>query len=524
MEETVKVYLRFRPTSGPHADYEINDNSVRIDSPQPLKQIRGGNTTVTQATTYTFDRIFGIEATEEEINLHIVANALNYVMSGHNSLILCCGQTGGGKTYTMNGITLGFFDMIFQEIEKADEKMLYTIGLSYFQIYNDEVGDLLKVANQPIIRDSGVIEGLEKIYAGCKEDILEVLEIGSMNRKLADSKQYKMGSKSHTILRIEFSVDDGEIVCESTLFLVDLASPKKINRCFASIEEKLTIDPSFSALKSVINNLAAQGNEDPYRDSKLTRILQDSLAAHTKKFIIITCSPDSRYFNETVSFFQLLQRLKQVDNYVNKKDLIRKEPENWKSKYFDALNRIVEVEAQIESLLHLDRNCTDLCELKDENLIFKKDLSVLMSSFNDHTTKLGNTLPSSSLWALTSLRKELDVYKRLLVSKTDEILYLRSQINRNSNGDDITKELTSTIQRQNEDILVQIKRAEKQLWDSEEKYKLANDKWTERNQMVELEQLQIESKLTNLGERLRSIPKESKTQTSKGLNLSILKQ
>lgn len=619
----IKVYVRFKPLDECSSDfrrgrdvspahYEIINDSRTINiapqkiprKPAPLEgkvnQSTAANETGSRLCNFTYDFVFPGRTTQNEIFEHTISPIVESTMRGYNASILCYGQTGSGKTYTMlgdsddeqqRGIIPRLFAKIFDKIERAPDTSQYTVALSYFEIYNDVIHDLLNPNTDPSqihIRESHTdetqensrgsgpvddspaqpnvyVEGLDKFYVADIEDVNQVLKIGNSNREVAETKMNSSSSRSHSILRVEICVRDNddtsygkgeEVVYNSTLFLVDLAGSERLNKSGTnsshnSLKETIGINSSLSALGNVINILGSETNVNgrrphiPYRDSKLTRVLANSLGGNSKTAMIITCSSNIDDFNETLSSLRFAQRAKNVQNTVSRNrsvvenyrfeasptqdagDTLR----SWKSKYVTALKKLVDLEARLESpnfrSLHVDTADSDIvCDqdemerLREENMKLRDELNIYKTSFKEmNNTNLANTLEYKTTFkSLQSLKADVDIYKKLLVTKTDQIIQLEDELEELKSGgwqmtDYGSKELDSlhtmksmsdTIQVQNDELLQQVEKAEQLLLCKEQELRNATLKWANRDSVVSEEQSEVEKKLEQMSRRLKS--------------------
>ncbi|KAF4702800.1 hypothetical protein FOZ63_028336 [Perkinsus olseni] len=268
-------------------------------------------------------------------------------MQGFNGTVFAYGQTASGKTYTMEGPDLyseqdmgvipRMVDTLFEEAETAPEDIEYTIRISLVEIYNERIRDLmdlskdhLKIKEDP--RKGVFIAGVTERYINNKELIFEILKEGHANRTAAVTNMNEHSSRSHLILMLTATAKNGsdESVKEGSLRLVDLAGSEKVSKTGATgnrLVEAGSINRSLSALGNVINALTSPGGNAgdkkhiPYRDSRLTRVLQESLGGNSKTCIILTCSPSLANITETVSTLRFGQRAKAIKNvcHVNQR-------------------------------------------------------------------------------------------------------------------------------------------------------------------------------------------------------------
>lgn len=327
MAENVQVVLRFRPPTEKDTistGLEISDTSVCVSD---------RNTT----HEFTFDYVFGGDSTQDSVYDKVARSAVESVCNGYNSTIFAYGCSGTGKTFTMfgdvesgqSGIIPRACESIFRNMNK--ELLTWTVKISFIEIYNENIRDLLNRRNSDLaIRkcEKGIyIQGLtEKLVYG-PDDILSSISEGSKQRTVTSTHVNSVSSRSHALLTITLTqtgIDESEIV--SKLNLVDLAGSENVGRSEVhgvALAEAQNINRSLSALGNVINALTEVGRDHiPYRDSKLTYILQDSLGGNSKTVIIATASPNIAVVSETLSTMKFAKRAKEIKNApkVNKNE------------------------------------------------------------------------------------------------------------------------------------------------------------------------------------------------------------
>lgn len=257
------------------------------------------------------------------------------ILNGYNGTVFAYGQTGAGKSYTMMGSDIGSNDhkgvipriteQIFASIMASESNIEYTVRVSYMEIYMERIRDLLVPQNDnlPIHEEKnrGVyVKGLMEVYVSSVDEVYQILERGGMSRAVAATNMNQESSRSHSIFVItvgQKNVETGSVK-SGQLFLVDLAGSEKVGKTGASgqtLEEAKKINKSLSALGMVINALTdGKSSHVPYRDSKLTRILQESLGGNSRTTLIINCSPSSYNDSETVSTLRFGMRAKSIKN------------------------------------------------------------------------------------------------------------------------------------------------------------------------------------------------------------------
>ena len=297
---------------------------------------------------FKFDKIFDKETDQLELYEKTTKNIIPLVLKGINSSIICYGQTGTGKTYTMTnlknyensskGILPRAIDDLYKNINSKNKQEI-SMKISYLQIYNNKINDLLiperKSLNIRENNEKGVyIEGLSKWVAKKKEDIFKLLEKGEKNRKSAFTLMNDVSSRSHVIFNISIEnkniEDKKNILRTSNMKFVDLAGSERIRITKAKgeqLSECKHINKSLSALKNVIKILGNNKRKHiPFRDSKLTRILQDCLGNNCKTIIITCVSPSISSFGETLSSLKFGSIAKNVKNFVEINKKIKKKP------------------------------------------------------------------------------------------------------------------------------------------------------------------------------------------------------
>jgi len=257
------------------------------------------------------------------------------ILNGYNGTVFAYGQTGAGKSYTMmgtsiedeegRGITPRIVEQIFTSILSSPPTIEYTVRVSYMEIYMERIRDLLAPQNDNLPvheeKNRGVyVKGLLEIYVSSVEEVFEVMKRGGNARAVAATNMNQESSRSHSIFVITVTQKNLETgsMKSGQLFLVDLAGSEKVGKTGASgqtLEEAKKINKSLSALGMVINALTdGKSSHVPYRDSKLTRILQESLGGNSRTTLIINCSPSSYNDAETLSTLRFGMRAKSIKN------------------------------------------------------------------------------------------------------------------------------------------------------------------------------------------------------------------
>jgi len=279
--------------------------------------------------TFIFDHIFYSASTQEEIFECVGKPIVEDVLAGYNGTVLAYGQTGSGKTHSMmgqlgnpeqEGLIPRSASLIFQAIMSDEVGTVFTIKISMLEIYKEALKDLLYVSDVKLkIKETAegiTVDGLTEEYVGGEQELMDRIEYGQENRTVACTKMNSRSSRSHQlfIIKVHQRFADG-LEKTGTLNLVDLAGSEKISASGVKglgLEEAKKINLSLSMLGHVIHQLSQGASHIPYRDSKLTRLLQESLGGNFKTRLLVAGSPHIRNLEETISTLKFAQRAKTV--------------------------------------------------------------------------------------------------------------------------------------------------------------------------------------------------------------------
>ncbi|KAI5592638.1 hypothetical protein BDE02_04G166600 [Populus trichocarpa] len=342
-EHNVQVIIRLRPLSSSEISVQGHGKCVRQESCQTITW------TGHPESRFTFDLVADETVSQEKMFKMAGLPMVDNCMGGYNSCMFAYGQTGSGKTHTMLGdieggtrrhsvncgMTPRVFEYLFSRIQKEkevrkDEKIKFTCKCSFLEIYNEQILDLLDPSSTNLqiredVKKGVYVENLKEIEVASARDVLHQLIQGAANRKVAATNMNRASSRSHSVFTciIESKWESQGVTHHrfAQLNLVDLAGSERQKSSGAEgerLKEATNINKSLSTLGLVIMNLVSISNGKshhvPYRDSKLTFLLQDSLGGNSKTIIIANISPSLCCSLETLSTLKFAQRAKFIKN------------------------------------------------------------------------------------------------------------------------------------------------------------------------------------------------------------------
>ncbi|CAH0731302.1 unnamed protein product, partial [Brenthis ino] len=344
--QNIQVFVRLRP---------LNQRERDIKSLGVVEVVNGREVVVRQSQQsmhtkrFTFDRAFPPHSKQVEVYQEVVSPLIEEVLAGYNCTVFAYGQTGTGKTHTMvgeaannettwqsdplAGIIPRALSQLFDELRISNTE--YTVRVSYLELYNEELFDLLsasednsklRIYEDVTRKGANIVNGLEEITVYNKNEVYKIMAQGQERKRVASTLMNAQSSRSHTVFTIvvhmkENSPEGEELVKIGKLNLVDLAGSENISKAGSDnpakrerARECVNINQSLLTLGRVITALVERHPHIPYRESKLTRILQESLGGRTKTSIIATISPGHKDLEETMSTLEYANRAKNIQN------------------------------------------------------------------------------------------------------------------------------------------------------------------------------------------------------------------
>ncbi|XP_044530256.1 kinesin-like protein KIF18B [Gracilinanus agilis] len=348
-ESTVRVVVRVRPPTPKELESHrrpvvqvVDERMLVFDPEEPdggfpgLKwggSVHDGPKKKGKDLKFVFDRVFAETATQQEVFRHTTHSILDGVLQGYNCSVFAYGATGAGKTHTMlggegdPGIMYLTMMELYQRLEAHRQEKHYEILISYQEVYNEQIHDLLDPKGALAIRedpDKGVVvQGLSFHKPASAEQLLDMLTRGNRNRTQHPTDANATSSRSHAVFQIYVKQQDSVPGLTQTLqvakmSLIDLAGSERASSTHAKgerLREGANINRSLLALINVLNALAdAKGRKThiPYRDSKLTRLLKDSIGGNCRTVMIAAVSPSALAYEDTYNTLKYADRAKEI--------------------------------------------------------------------------------------------------------------------------------------------------------------------------------------------------------------------
>ncbi|XP_029770754.1 kinesin-like protein KIF18A [Suricata suricatta] len=415
----MKVVVRVRPentkekAAGFHNVVHVVDKHILVFDPkqEEISFFHGKKTANRDITKrqnkdlkFVFDAVFDETSTQLEVFEHTTKPILRNFLNGYNCTVLAYGATGAGKTHTMLGsatepgvMYLTMLDL-YKSMEEIKEEKVCSTAVSYLEVYNEQIRDLLVNSGPLAVREDAqkgvVVQGLTLHQPKSSEEILQLLDNGNRNRTQHPTDMNATSSRSHAVFQIYLRQQDrtasiSQNVRIAKMSLIDLAGSERASTTSAKgtrFIEGTNINRSLLALGNVINALADTKRKNqhiPYRNSKLTRLLKDSLGGNCQTIMIAAVSPSSLFYDDTYNTLKYANRAKDIKSSLK------------------------------SNVLHLDNHITQyvkICnEQKEEILMLKEKLKAYeeQKAFTDENNK-------AKLMISNPQEKEMERFQEIL--------------------------------------------------------------------------------------------------------------
>ena len=439
MSNSINVFCRIRPYAQSETNYlpclkVIDEKSVEYTAKPPIRDQLNNN----EPSIFTFDKVFDDYIDQQSIFETTAIPLLNKSLEGYNSTIMAYGQTNSGKTFTLlgdynnkrlnqlKGIIPRAIDYLFHTISTQYTDDIFTMKVAYLEIYNEKVKDLMKIENDNIkIReneDGMFMDGLTELSVSTREEVIGGLELSIENRSISFTNMNEYSSRSHYIfiLNIERRQKDSIDIKKSRICFVDLAGSEKVDKTLVkgkSLDEAKSINKSLSELGNVVSALNEKANGKSayinYRNSKLTRLLQNSLGGNTYTSLIVTISKAMYNDLETLSTLRFGKRAKNIKNVVEMNTKI--DVNKLKELLNDRDKTIAELKAKVFRLERIKNGATlnyEYDAIPTNTAVQTEDLTI----FDDLNIKI----------------EEIDFLNRLSEEKDCQIQELIEQLDKNT--------------------------------------------------------------------------------------------
>ncbi|XP_052149349.1 kinesin-like protein KIN-14E isoform X2 [Oryza glaberrima] len=370
--------------------------------------------------TFKFDRVY--MPTDNQADVYADASPLvTSVLDGYNVCIFAYGQTGTGKTFTMEGternrgVNYRTLEELFKIAEERKETVTYSISVSVLEVYNEQIRDLLasspsskKLEIKQASEGSHHVPGIVEAKVENIKEVWDVLQAGSNARAVGSNNVNEHSSRSHCMLCIMVRAENlmnGECT-RSKLWLVDLAGSERLAKTDVQgerLKEAQNINRSLSALGDVISALATKNSHIPYRNSKLTHLLQDSLGGDSKALMFVQISPSNNDVSETLSSLNFASRVRRIELGPAKKQVDTAELQKVKQMLERAKQ---DIRLKDDSLRKLEDNCQNLENKAKGKEQFYKNLQ-------EKVKELESQLDSKMHSQITSEKQQNELFGKL---------------------------------------------------------------------------------------------------------------
>ncbi|XP_019831415.1 kinesin-like protein KIF18A [Bos indicus] len=413
----MKVVVRVRPentkekASGFHKVVHVVDKHILVFDPkqEEISFFHGKKTMNRDITKrqnkdlkFVFDAVFDETSTQLEVFEHTTKPILRSFLNGYNCTVLAYGATGAGKTHTMLGsaaepgvMYLTMLDL-YKSMDEIKEEKVCSTAVSYLEVYNEQIRDLLVNSGPLAVREDAqkgvVVQGLTLHQPKSSEEILQLLDNGNRNRTQHPTDMNATSSRSHAVFQIYLRQQDktasiNQNVRIAKMTLIDLAGSERASATSAKgtrFIEGTNINRSLLALGNVINALADTKKKNqhiPYRNSKLTRLLKDSLGGNCQTIMIAAVSPSSVFYDDTYNTLKYANRAKDIKSSLK------------------------------SNVLNLDNHITQYVKICNEQ---KKEILMLKEKLKAYEEQKAFTDESSKVMISNPQKKEIERFQEIL--------------------------------------------------------------------------------------------------------------
>ena len=408
--------------------------------------------TKVKEVSYNYDFVFNENTTQDEVYRCTTSNLIKQVVEGFSATILAYGATGSGKTYTMvggKGEKCGLMIRSIRDLFKiinSDKERIYSIKITYVEVYNEILKDLLSDSNKspPELRtdpNKGVVlKGAENKTVLNEDEAFKLITVGNKRRTEKQTDRNQFSSRSHAVLQIYLEIQDPNSSLNYSNYntynnnasfgkfiLVDLAGSEKTSSNLKSNSETGSINKSLLALGKCINLIVTQNKKFiPFRESKLTRILQEPLSGNGRIVMIATVSPAILNFDETMFTLQFANRAKNMKIHI-KKNVLEADKQLIK-KYTDYIQTLKEQINEVEK------------DIIEQQNISSANISIIESEQKDsipnsprHTYYVPNNEEYEQIQKemVEHFQEELNLRKKI-IEEEKQMEDLKNQINNNN--------------------------------------------------------------------------------------------
>ncbi|CAN6879842.1 unnamed protein product [Brassica oleracea] len=325
LKGNIRVYCRVRPfLPGQGASNTVVEHIGEHGELVVLNPTKPGKDGLRK---FRFNKVYSPASTQAEV-FSDIKPLVRSVLDGYNVCIFAYGQTGSGKTYTMTGpdgaseeewgVNYRALNDLFKISQSRKSNIAYEVGVQMVEIYNEQVRDLLSGILSTAQQNGLAVPDASMYPVTSTSDVLELMNIGLDNRVVSSTALNERSSRSHSIVTVHVRGKDLKTgsALYGNLHLVDLAGSERVDRSEVTgdrLKEAQHINKSLSALGDVIFSLASKNSHVPYRNSKLTQLLQSSLGGRAKTLMFVQLNPDVISYSESMSTLKFAERVSGVE-------------------------------------------------------------------------------------------------------------------------------------------------------------------------------------------------------------------